>query len=120
MREQTSRNVKVLFVQEVENYLFKLIDILYLNNYFSYKENAVKYVIDLEKDIKTNIANKVKRRAPSYFNRYGKKLLYCTFKKSKDTHWYVFFNIYHDNSDTIFLIRYISNNHQSAKYLGIM
>lgn len=33
------------------------------------------------------------------------------------TQWYVFFTKYQDNGETIYLVRYISNNHVIAKYL---
>ncbi len=109
--------MKILFLPEVENYLFELIEILYEKEYFGFKERAVKYVIDLENDIKTNLINKIKRPAPPVFDRYGEKMLYSVFTKSKTTHWYVFFNVYEDKGVTIFLIRYISNNHMIAQLL---
>ena len=109
--------MKVLFLPEVEDYLYELIDILYKKEYFGFKESAVKYVTDLENDIKTNLPNKVKRPAPQFFNRYGKRLLYATFQKNKSTQWYVFFNIYENKEEYIYLVRYISNNHVIAQYL---
>lgn len=42
-------------------------------------------------------------------------LPYATFRKSRNTQWYVFFNIYRQNGETIYLIRYISNNHVNAQ-----
>ncbi|SEA52538.1 hypothetical protein SAMN05216331_1786, partial [Porphyromonadaceae bacterium KH3R12] len=40
--------MRVLFLPEVENYLFELTEILYKKEYFGFKERAVKYVVDLE------------------------------------------------------------------------
>jgi hypothetical protein len=57
----------VLFLPEVEDYLYELIEILYRKEYFGYKENAINYVTDLKNDIKTNLSNKVKRPALRYF-----------------------------------------------------
>ena len=88
-----------------------------LSSIFFIKDSAVKYVIDLEKDIRTNLPYKIKRPAPPYFDRYGKKLLYSIFRKNKATQWYVFFNVYQEDAETILLIRYISNNHVSAQYI---
>jgi hypothetical protein len=109
--------MKILFLPEVEDYLYELTEILYKKGYFGFEESAVKYVTDLENDIKTNLPNKVKRPAPLFFDRYGKKLLYSTFQKNKATQWYVFFNVYQDSEETVLLIRYISNNHMTAQFL---
>jgi hypothetical protein len=109
--------MKVLFLPEIENYLFELTDILYQKEYFGFKESAVKYVTSLEDDIRQNLFSKIKRPAPPFFSRYGKKLLYSVFTKNKTTQWYVFFNVYQDNEETIFVIRYISNNHMIAQFL---
>lgn len=48
---------------------------------------------------------------------YGKDLYYATFKKNKHTQWYVFFNVYEKKEETIYLVRYISNNHVISQYL---
>ena len=109
--------MKVLFLPEVEDYLYKLTEILYKKDYFGFKESAVRYVTDLKNDIKINLPNKVKRPAPRFFDRHGKKMLYATFQKNKSTQWYVFFNIYENKDGFIYLVRYISNNHVIAQYL---
>ena len=106
----------VLFLPEVEDYLYGLIEVLYHKEYFGFRENAIDYVTDLKNDIKTNLANKVKHSAPYFFNKYGKKMLYATFRKSKATRWYVFFNIYEHNGKLIYLVRDIGNNHMIAQY----
>ena len=68
-------------------------------------------------DIKTNLPLKLKKPAPPYFDRYGKKMLYSTFQKNKATQWYVFFNVYQKDGEITFIIRYISNNHVTAQHL---
>ena len=45
----------VLFLPEVEEYLYELIEILYHKEYFGFKENAINYVTDLINDIKTKL-----------------------------------------------------------------
>ena len=109
--------MKVLFLPEVETYLFELIEILYKKEYFGFKEGAIKYVTDLESDIRSNLNTKRKRPAPPFFDRYGKRMLYSIFPKYRATQWYVFFNVYQENGETIFLVRYISNNHMIAQFL---
>jgi hypothetical protein len=74
--------MKVLFLPEVEDYLFELIEILYHKEYFGFKESAISYVVDLENDIKNLLPIKVKRPAPTYFDKFGKKLLYAVFEKT--------------------------------------
>jgi len=65
----------------------------------------------------TSLPIKLHKPAPKYFDKYGKGLYYATFRKSKNTIWYAFFNKYVVNGDTIHLVRYIINNHIIAKYL---
>lgn len=109
--------MKILFLPEVEDLLFELTEILYQKEYFGVKESAINYVTSLEDDIRQNLFSKIKRPAPPFFGRYGKRLLYSVFTKNKTTQWYVFFNVYQDNGETIFVIRYISNNHMIAQFL---
>ena len=110
--------MKVLFLPEVEDYLYELTEILYDKEYFGFKESAIEYVTDLEYDIRTNLPYKIKRPAPTFFDKYGKKMLYSTFQKNRATQWYVFFNIYESKGELIYLVRYISNNHVIAQYLS--
>lgn len=109
--------MKVVAIPEVREYLLELIYILYKEEYFGFEENAQKYVEELFFDIKNNLPQKLKKPAPSHFDRYGKKMLYSTFRKNKATQWYVFFNVYQKDGETTFIIRYISNNHVIAQYL---
>ena len=107
--------MKIVTLPEVRKYLKELIQILYEKEYFGFEAYAQKYVEDLFHDILTNLPYKLKKPAPPYFKRYGTKMLYATFRKSRNTQWYVFFNIYRQNGETIYLIRYISNNHVDAQ-----
>ena len=109
--------MKIVFLPETLDYFNELSTILFERHYFGFEDNAVKYVDDLLSDIKKNLPKKVKKDAPSYFDRYGKGMKYTTFRKSRDTQWYVFFNIYRQDGDTIYLIRYISNNHVDARHI---
>jgi hypothetical protein len=110
--------MKVVFLPEVENYLFDLSEVLYKKEYFGFKESAINYVTDLVQDIKNSLSGKTKKVAPSYFDRYGKGMFYSVFRKSKTTQWYVFYTTYQRNGEVVFLVRYISNNHVISKHLG--
>lgn len=109
--------MKVLFLPEVRMYFQELQDILFEKEYFGFEESAVQYVRDLIFDIETSLPEKASKIAPPYFNRYGKELRYASFRKNRNTQWYVFFNKYRKNGEVIYLVRYISNNHMIAQYL---
>lgn len=109
--------MKVLFLPEVRMYFQELQDILFEKEYFGFEESAVQYVRDLIFDIEATLPERVSKIAPPYFNRYGKELRYASFRKNRNTQWYVFFNKYRENGEVIYLVRYISNNHMIAQYL---
>ena len=94
-----------------------LAEILYEKGYFSYGETAFNYVLELYDDIVSHLPSHQQKPAPKHFDKLGKGMRYASFRKSKHTTWYVFFNIYSKNKETIFLVRYISNNHVIAHYL---
>ena len=108
--------MKVLIIPEVRQYFYELEYILYEKNYFSYYENAERYVEELIEDIKNNLPAKHSKQAPDYFDKYGKNMEYATFKKSKHTTWYVFFDTYKDNNEILYLVRHIENNHTAAQH----
>ena len=109
--------MKILFLPETLERFNELSDILYDKGYFGFRENALRYVEELLDDIKSTLPIRPKRPAPACFDRYGKKMLYSVFRKNKATQWYVFFNVYRKDGETIFLIRHIANNHTVAQHL---
>jgi hypothetical protein len=80
-------------------------------------ESSEKYIEELFESIKDTLPHRQKKKAPAYFNKYGRDMYYCSFRKNKQTQWYVFFQIYEDKGEVIYLVRYISNNHMISKYL---
>lgn len=107
----------VLFLPEIRQYFKELEDILLEKEYFSFEESAVQYVRKLILDIEYTLPSRTSKIAPAYFERYGKNMRYSTFRKNKNTEWYVFFNKYEENEEIIYLVRFIGNNHTLAKYL---
>jgi hypothetical protein len=105
--------MKILFSPEVRAQLKELSEILYVNQYFGFEEDAYKYVEELILDITTSLPNRLKKVAPEHFSKYGTALLYSIFKKNDNTQWYIFFNQEND----IYYIRYIGNNHTCSQYL---
>ena len=111
--------MKVLAKPEVIDYLEELISILYEKEYFGYEEFAINYVDDLIDNINTNLPFKLIKPAPKKFNKYGENLKYASFIKNKQTIWYVFFEVYKDNEEFIYLIKHIENNHTAAQHLDL-
>ena len=109
--------MNVIFTKKVLLYFEELIIILYDKEYFGLLETSKRYVDELVDDILTNLPTKQHKPAPKYFNKYGKGMYYASFKKNKRTTWYAFFCKYRENGETIYLIRYIANNHTVAQYL---
>ncbi|MBR5398604.1 MAG: hypothetical protein IK103_02280 [Bacteroidales bacterium] len=110
--------MKVLFLPEVSSQFLDLIEVLYDKGYVNFFDEAVDYSETLFRDIQTSLALRPHLPAPEYFSSYGKDLLYAAFIKNRNTTWYVFFNVYENDGETIYLVRFISNNHVIAKYLS--
>lgn len=109
--------MQVLALPEFREYFKELSLILYEKDYFGFEESALEYVDSLFNDIERNLPNYPKKVASAYFAHYGENMYYAIFRKSKSTQWYVFFTIYIDQGETIYLVRYISNNHVISQYL---
>ena len=90
----------------------ELTNILIEEGYFSFYEYSVQYIEDLVNYVKAYIAIKQHKKAPDFFSRYGDNLLYITYKRSKQTTWYILFQ----KTDQFYFIRYITNNHVAGQY----
>ena len=108
--------MRIIFLPEALDYFNKLSTILYEKEYFGFEESAIAYVDDLMDDIKKSLHTRVKKNAPSYFDKYGKSMQYSIFRKNKNTQWFVFFTIYKNNSELVYLVRHISNNHVISQH----
>ncbi|MCL2040752.1 MAG: hypothetical protein FWG84_01760 [Bacteroidales bacterium] len=109
--------MKVIVLSEVLEYFEDLVVILYEREYFGFEDTALKYVIELYDDIVATLPTRLHKPAPAYFDRYGKNMKYAAFRKNKSTTWYAFFTTYWENGKTIYLVRYVANNHTIAQYL---
>jgi len=108
---------QVVFIPEVRKYFENLVPLLYKKGYFGFLDSSQKYVSELIGDIMANLPTKQHKPAPIHFDKYGKGMKYVVFKKNKRTSWYAFFKTYQKNGETIYLVRYIANNHVIAQYL---
>ena len=111
--------MKILAKPEVIDYLEELISILYEKDYFGYEEFAIRYVDNLIDHIQAELHLKLSKPAPEIFRKYGKELKYASFRKNRQTIWYVFFEVYKENDEIIYLIKHIENNHTAAQHLDL-
>lgn len=107
----------VLFLPEIRTYFEELSLILYEKEYFGFFEDALHYADELFTEIEKDLPNKPNKPAPKYFEKYGKDMLYTSFKRNRNTTWYVFFNYHRKDNKTFYLVRFLSNNHRIGKHL---
>lgn len=105
--------MRVVFAPEVEEDLYGLIKILVEKEYLGTYPFAISYVEELIADIQQNIHSKLKKKAPVFFERYGKDMYYITYQRNSNTTWYIFFSVIGDT----YFIKYITNNHVSGQYI---
>jgi len=109
--------MRVLVLPEVRQHLKELSYTLYEKDYFSYLETSERYVKELFDEITATLHKRLHKPAPKRFEQYGKEMEYAAFRKNKQTIWYVFFDTYKEREEVTYLVRYITNNHEIAKYL---
>ena len=109
--------IKVLFLPEVVDQFLELAEILYNKGYLGFKDTAIDYAEQLFRDIQQNLPIKVKKDAPSYFERFGPGLFYSSFPKNHQTTWYVFYSVYEYDGEITYLVRFLGNNHILAHKL---
>lgn len=109
--------MRVLFLPEIREYFKELSQTLYEKEYFGFFENSLQYADELFSEIERELPHKSNKPAPKYFQKYGKGMRYTFFKRNRNTTWYVFFNVYQTGQEKVFLVRFLSNNHQIGQYL---
>lgn len=105
--------MKIVFASEVEEDLYELVTILVEKGYLGTYSFAISYVEDLIADIEQNIHTKLKKKAPVFFERYGKAMQYVIYQRNAHTTWYIFFEIIEET----YFIKYITNNHAFGQYI---
>ncbi|MDR1340415.1 MAG: hypothetical protein LBK58_10240 [Prevotellaceae bacterium] len=109
--------MKVVILPEVVDYILELSGILYEKEYFGFEETAIKYTDALFNAIKTELPCKSPKPAPAHFEKFGSGMYYAMFKRNKNTSWYAFFNIFRQDGEIVYYVRYISNNHMTGQFL---
>ena len=105
--------MRVAFHPHVIDFLNQLTFALFEKGYFGFYDSACQYIDRMVDDINSNIHTKLHKKAPSYFNKYGKSMFYISYQPNDQTTWYIFFTV----NDNRYLIRYITNNHTSGHLL---
>ena len=104
--------MRIIFLPEALDYFNKLTTVLYEEEYFGFEENALKYVDELIDDITNTLHLRLKKPAPIQFEKIGRNMFYCSFRKNKRTTWYIFFTQYQVDEERVYLVRHITNNHE--------
>lgn len=105
--------MRVVFAPEVEEDLYELIEVLVDKGYLGTYSFAISYVEDLIADIQQNIHSKLKKKAPAFFERFGKDMYYITYQRNPNTTWYIFFS----EIEKGYFVKFITNNHVSGQYI---
>ena len=109
--------MKIIYLKKVRVYFENLIPKLHDLGYFSFPDTARKYVDEIFAEIEKQLPIQRHRLAPNHFEKYGKGMKYIVIRKSKNTHWYIFFKTTQKEGETIYKVRFVSNNHVIAQYL---
>jgi hypothetical protein len=103
---------KVIFKKEVLDYFDELVYSLFVEEYFSYAENAQHYVDKIVDFITLEIANFPNKPTSKGLRHLGPN--YIFYKANNRTTWYIFF----EKQNKGFLITGILNNHcEEINYL---
>ncbi len=109
--------MKVVVLPGVQGYLDALVPLLHSKGYFSYEEGAIRYIHGLLDEIRATLPGRLHRPAPSRFDPEGVGVWFASYRKNRNTTWYVFFTLYNDGGETVYLVRRIENNHTAAQYM---
>lgn len=105
--------VIVRFHPSVSTYFNELIDILFYQGYFSYKESALNYVSKLIDVVENQIHKKKHNITPGVLWEKGR--YYIHFNVNQNTTWYFIF----EKRNNFYLITYVFNNYsKEAKELN--
>lgn len=96
---------KVIFLPHVEFFLNDLVDILFENEYFGFREDAIIYTRKIKIFIEENISNYPAKISPEKFKKHGEK--YIIYKANQQTSWFIFYS----QEEQYFFIKFITNNH---------
>jgi hypothetical protein len=106
---------EIIISKDVELFFHDLVDVLYENEYFGFRESAKEYVDKIFEFIYTELPKAKHKPTPEALLKHGP--YYTKYSAGKRTAWYVFF----DKKDNRYLIEYITNNHVTkASFLNAL
>ncbi len=97
--------VIVNYTKFVQIYFDDLIEELFNQDYFIYRENAISYVEKFVFHINDSIHKLPHRKSPKSLLKHGD--FYIFYNSNPRTTWYIFFS----KKNSTYLIKHISNNH---------
>jgi hypothetical protein len=104
--------INIFFKKDVLDAFNELVFDLYANDYFSSLEYSILYKEKIILFIRNSIKTFPSKKSPKKLQHFGNQ--YIFYKPNQRTTWFIFF----EESDTLFLITSIINNHSHfAKYL---
>jgi len=106
---------EIIYTEKTRDFVRNLTYVLFQKRYFSFSEDAKRYVDNILSYIEKYVGILPEKDAPIYFNSYGENLKYITYQPNRATTWYIFYQ----QQENIFLICYISNNHFEGKYFNL-
>jgi hypothetical protein len=104
--------MKIYFEEYASNYLDSLVETLYNNEYFGFKDTAESYISRIYDFIYSDFENFPKKSAPKQLRSFGSN--YIFYKTNQRTTWYIFFET---NGSDYFITNIINNNCEEAKWL---
>lgn len=95
----------IIYLPKVEYFLNNLVDILFEQEYFGFKEYAMLYTTKIKVFIEEKISEYPSKNTPEGLKKYGEQ--YMTYKANNRTTWYIFFS----HEEQTYFIKFITNNH---------
>ena len=103
-----------MYSNEALTKLENLVEVLFENEFFGFKESAYNYVYSIFDYIESNINNSSYKELPLKLKKYGN--YYITHFINPRTTWYILF----DFNNNTYNITFIFNNHEKfAQYLDL-
>ncbi len=95
----------IFYSDDFEAEINKIVDILFENEYFGFRNSALLYASKIYDFIEENIDSPAHRTSPSKFRKHG--MFFIKYKANEQTTWYIFF----DRKENRYLVNFILNNH---------
>jgi len=97
--------ITIQYTPNAEQFLNNLVDILFQEEYFGFKESSILYVQKIVDAAENKIISLRHKPTPEALTGYGEFYVYC--KTTKHTVWYIFFS----RKGNRILVKHITNNH---------